>query len=189
MDSDIKENNNNNIDIYVSIFQDINRNYNLLRIILFDLLNFYSSVHNYYMQYKNFKLYIEREYSILFDIAQNSKNIYTIDKKLDKKINSKLPENTFFVIGIKNLYKYKSIKFITKEIINYDVKILNYLIYLQKHIVTLINGMNQFNYFYCYCLKIFFNYRCKNDNINFILIDKFNQLRYDYVNNVTKQFS
>ena len=179
-------NNNNHVTVYLHIFRDINCNYNLLRIILFDLLNVYSIVYNYYIQYTQFNLYIKKEYKILFDIAQTSKYIYTVNKKKGKKIDLNLPKNTFIIIGESNFYKYKSIKFIIREIINYEKKILSYLTYLQERIITLINGMNKFNQFYSYCLKILFNYQFNIDNTNVTLIDKFNQLKQNYFLNIVK---
>ena len=197
MDIDIEENNNNDnnnnnnnniIDIYVAIFQDVKYNYNLLKIMLFDLLMFYSSVYNYYVQYKNFNLFIKQEYAILYDIAQNNKTVYLVEKKTNEKLN--LPNNTFIVIGLKPLYKYKSIKSIMKEIINYDEKLFNYLIYLQKNIVTLINGMNKFNQFYRYCLKILFNFNFNNDDdTNSILMNNFKQFKHNYLLNVNKHLN
>lgn len=185
-------NNNNNVDVYVRFFQNVNNNYNFLRVILFDLLNVYVSVYNYYIQYRNFKLYIKKEFNILFDIAENSKNIYTVDKKI-KKINKdlNLPKNTYLVIGLKNYHKYKCIKYIIKEVLRYDQKILNYLIYLQKHIITLINGMNKFNQFLRYCLKILFNYNSNNnyDNTNSILLNNFNKLKENYFLNISKHLN
>ena len=192
MDIDIEEeekpNDDNNpyVNIYLKIFQDINCNYNLLRMILFDLLNVYVTVYNYYLQYTKFNLYIEREYKNLFDIAHKDIRIYTIDKKNKCPNDLNLLENTFIVIGIENFYKYKSAKFIIKEIINYEKKILNYLIYLQERIITLINGMNKFTDFYRYCLNIIFNYRFDIDNSNEILIDKFNSLKQNYFLKVVK---
>ena len=186
----ISEEVNNVINIYINSFQSVNSNYNFLRIVLFDLLNVYASVYNYYIKYKNFIKYVEREYNLLFDIARNKKNVYTINKKSNKKLRKKnfsLPKDTYIIIGLKNYHKYKTIKYILSEIINYDEKILNYLIYLQKHIFTLVNGMNKFNQFYCYGLKTLFNYQFGNDNnIDLILLDNFNQLKQHYFLNMTK---
>ena len=180
-------NDNDNIDRYFTIFQNIKYEYNLLKIILFYLLMFHSSVYNYYKQYENFKLYIKQKYPILYDIAKNKKNLYVIYK--NQKSNLKLPKNTFLVIGSKTLYKYKGIKLIVKEIINYDEKMYIYLKYLQKQIVILINGMNWFNQFYRYCLKILFNYHSLNDYTNSILIHNFNQFKHCYLSNITQNLN
>ena len=183
MDSSSQEE-NDNIDIYMNAFQSVNSNYNFLRISLFDLLNVYVSVHSYYIKYKNFLKYVQLEYNFLFDIVQNKKNVYTIDKKSSKKKYSNLPKDTYIIIGLKSYHKYKTIKHILSEVLKYDDKILNYLIYLQKHIITLINGMNKFNQFYCYGLKILFNYQFNDDNnIDLILLDNFNQLKQNYFMN------
>ena len=166
------------VDRYLFFFQNVNSNYNFLRIVLFDLLNFYVSVYNYYIKYKKFIIFIEKKYNFLFDMAQNKKNVYTINKKLDKKLN--LPPNTYIIVGLKNYRRYKNIKWVLENVINYDQIIQSYLLYLQNHIITLINGMNKFNKFYCYCLHVLFNYQFNNEITDLILLDNFNQLKQNY---------
>ena len=179
-------NNNNNINIYINIIQDIKRKYDLLRVLVFELLNYYSSVENYYIQYSRFKEYIKKKYSILYYISQNNIKIYTINRKKNrKKLN--LPPNTILVIGIHNYYKYKSMKYIIKEIVNYDKKILNYLTYLQKRIITFINGMNNFHHFYTYSLEIYFDFKNIDDfNNSSILVNTFTGLKQNYLSKSTK---
>ena len=172
-------NRNINVDIYIDIFKNISYNYDILRIILFNLLNHYSTVQNYYIQYIKFNIYIKKKYKILFDISQKLITTYTVNKTQDKS-NLNLPKGTILVIGENNYYRYKTIKLIIKDIINYDKKIYNYLLYLQNHIITLINGMNTFNEFHTYCLKIFFNH-ANNDNINNMLIRRYNKLKENHI--------
>ena len=178
---------NININIYLEIFREVNGNYNLLRIILFELLNYYIAVQNYYIQYLSFKAYMKEKYKYLYHLSQNHISIYTIHKKLKKdRIDLQLPENTFLVIGLTNFYKYKGIKYILKEILSYDEKVYKFLLYLENHIVKLINGMNKFKQFYNYYLNIFFNYPRNNDNINSLLIKRFNELKQNHILRVAK---
>lgn len=177
-------NNINNIEILKYVISK----YNLLRIILFDLLNYYTSVYNYYKQYMKFISYVWNNYPQLAFIYENKIKIYTIpnNNKNDKK-SLNLPKDTFIIVGINNYYKYKSIKYILRKIMTYDKNIHNYLIYLETCIIRLANGMNKFNRFYTYSLNIFFNYNTyiSNDS-NSLLNNSFNTLKQNYLHKCTQ---
>ena len=148
----------------INIIKYINSKYNLLRIILTDLILFYNDIYNYYVQYSSFLSYVKKTYPELFIIYKKTLKIYTIKYRKRKKC-LQLPLNTTLVIGVKNYYKYKAIKIILTKIFSYDKIIFSYLLYLEQSIVKLINSMNKFRQIYSYSINIFFDDCNDYDNI------------------------
>ena len=178
-------NNNNNIQLS-DVLRHITSKYNLLRIYLFDLMNYYSTVQNYYIQYLKFVSFVKDKYPILVSISQTKVKTFTIpySKKYENKRKQlKLQPNTILIIGLSNYYKYISIKHIMNEIINYDKKLHTYLIYLETCIVRFINGINNFNRFYTYSLNILFNahYHHYYQNNDDLLSNTFKQLKQNHL--------
>ena len=146
-----------------NILNFINSRYNLLRIILFDLLQYYYELYNYRVQYSYFLSYVKNKYPQLFIIYKTRLKIYTINHYRKKK-HLKLPPNTILVVGINNYYKYKAIKILLTSIFNYEKKIISYLSYLEHSIIMLIKSMNKFHQFYNYSINILFE--SNNNNID-----------------------
>lgn len=161
------------------IFQYITSKYNLLRILLFDLINYYTTVQNYYIQYLKFISFVKDKYSQLVLISQKKIKTFTISNNKDyKRKRAKLQPDTLLIIGLSNYYKYSSIKYIMNKIMNYNKKLYSYLIYLETRIVRFINGMNNFYNFYTYSLGIYFDCNHQGD---YKFINSFNILKQNYV--------
>ena len=167
-----------------NFFTFVESKYNLLRVILFDLINYYTSIHNYYIQYIKFLSHIRNKYPLLAFIHDNKSPIKVVKSKTYKS-----SKNTTIILGIRNYYKYKSIKYILNKIMTYNKEIYKYLVYLESCIVRLVNGMNKFNRFYSYCLHIYFQYDIYNDESNTYninqLLNSFNTVKHNYLYNST----
>ena len=189
----------------LDIFKYIDSKYNLLRIILVDLLLYYKAIQNYYIQYTFFLSYINSAYPDLITISKTRIKTFTIEKNKnnkfkkenknfkinvfhnrsakietieDKKNFLNLPPGTTLIIGLKNHYKYIAIKYIINAIINYKGSIYSYMMYLEGFILKLIKSMNDFRQFYLYSLNILFN--IKDETISNIALDKFNIIKQNY---------
>lgn len=164
-----------------NIFQYITSKYNLLRVFLFDVINYYTSVQNYHIQYLKFISFIKDKYSQLVLISQAKIKTFTIPNNKDyKRKRLKLQSDTILIIGLSNYYKYISIKYIMNKIMNYNKKLYSYLIYLETCIVRVIQGMNNFRNIYTYSLSILFNSLQVYDNNEMLLLNSFNKLKQNY---------
>ena len=156
----------------------INNKYNIIRIYLYDIIRHYIDVSKFYELYAKFisnNMY--KKFNLLYTIAQTKVRIYTITAKNAKPPNN-LPKDTIIIKNSHNYLKYKAIKFILKNILDYKEKIYRYLEMLQLTITKLINGLNRFYNLYKYSLNISFDNTGNNsDNLLYDVIKRFKFLQ------------
>ena len=158
----------------------INNKYNFLRYILFDLIYHYISIKKYHTIYISFLSYIKKKYHRLYKIAQTKRKAFTISKYKNykttiRKIKKKLSSDVIIMLGKPTKQKYKAIKYIMNKILNYHKHIYNTLLYMETHIIRIVNGMNKFYMIYSNIMK-------NNDNNTFhleqLILSTVNALQY-----------
>ena len=158
----------------MAVLRIIEREYDLLRISLFNVLTYYKRVYDFYLTYSRFVSYVTDRYPLIYQIFKFKGRVYTIKRK---RKNIQLPSNTILIIGLTNYYKFKAIKFIVNKIFEYETQIYSYLIYLERSILSLIKSMNDFYQFYVYSVNILFR---KNEDYEINLYSKFNDFKHSY---------